>query len=476
MNKSIVFLFGVLFLGLPFESHKFHIFQPFANSCLRKFKAFAPFSFTVPQYFESHLHFYFSDLFIVLVLILICFALKPRIKELLFNQSSCFLTLFWFAALLSLFLSLFSSYYSHYFNLFNLAIIFFGFHLTRFFFQNQEEWIKKLLWGFACIACFQCFVGIWQFFTQGPLGVFLLGEIPLHIDGPHLTVIPLTPQTRKLIELFHLLPEGRNFLMRSCGTFIHPNIYGEYLAISVMVSYFLYTEAKNRSMQIFILGLILIQIFSLCLSFSRAAILSWVIGSILWLMLLFWKSHGIKRQKIFPIAAIASSAFLFSFMILLPHFAARGGFFNQPLFVQNSDSIRMSYQHIALAMIKAHPLLGIGYNCFPIAPDAFFPPDFTVVRTWIHNIYLLIGSETGLIGLVFFLLFIFSIVRPCFRHHFTPLTATLFAIFVGFLVVGLFDFYFLVVQSGKLMFFLFSGMLAAQFATKAKVFPCPSQA
>lgn len=474
-KKWIGFLFGVLLLGFPFESHCFHIFRPLSRSFLHKFEMSAPFSFTVPKYFEKHMHFYLSDILIILILILISIALRPQFKMLVFNKSSRFLTLLWGVALLSLVFSIFSSYYYQYFNLLNLAITFFIFHTARFFFQNQEKTIDKLLKGLAFVSFFQCCVGIWQFFTQSPLGIFILGEAPLHLDGPHLVTIPLTNHTRKLIEYFHLLPEGRNFLLRAYGTFLHPNIYGEYMAISLMVSYFLYIEAKIRLKQYLILILILVQVFSLCLSFSRAAILSWGIGSILWLAILLQKNIKVKKKKIIPVAVIALSSLCISFIVLLPHFTARGGFFNRPSFVQNADSIRMSYHYIAWSMIKSYPFLGIGYNCFIIAPTKFFLTDPNMMRTWTHNIYLLIGSETGILGLGCFLLFIFSILRICFRYSFTSLTATLFAIFIGFLIVGLFDFYLLVVQTGKLMFFLFSGILAAQLATKAKTLPSSSQ-
>jgi len=478
-KKCIGFLFGILLLGIPFEYHRFHIFRPLARSFLHKFEALAPFALTIPKYFEKHIHFYVSDVLIILTLCLIGYSMRPRLKELTFNTSSRFLTLLWGAALCSLIFSAFSRYYFQYFNLLNLAIIFFGFHAARLFFQDRETVIKRLLWGFAIVSAFECFVGIWQFFTQGPLGVFLLGELPLHIDGPHLTVIPLTAETRKLVEIFRLIPEGRDVLLRAYGTFMHPNVFGEYMAISLMVSYFLFTEAKRRLLRTSILVLVIIQIFCLCLSFSRAGMLSWGLGTLIWFGILLSKKARMEKQekkKLWPLAAITLAALLLSGIILFPHFHARGGFFNHVAFVQNADTTRMTYVSIALNMIKSNPLLGIGYNCFIIAPSEFFLADPEMMRTWAHNVYLLLGSETGLLGLGCFLFFIYSILHPCLKHSFTPLSAALLAIFVGFLFVGLFDFYFLVVQAGKLMFFLFSGIFAAQLATKAKVFPLSSQA
>ena len=409
---------------------------------------------------------------------LICLSMRPKFKALAFNSHSRYLTLFWMVALFSLILSFFSRYYFQYFNLLNLGIIFLGFHISRLFFQDNNKMIKKLFWGFAIVSALECFVGLWQFFAQCPLGLSFLGEISFNLSDPHLAVIPLTEKTRKLIELFRVIPLNQESLMRAYGTFLHPNIFSAYLALSLMVSYYLFSQAKNKLQKSLLISLVIAQIFCLCLTFSRAGMLSWAVGTALWFGIFFSKKLSLKkeiRKQMHPLLWTLGGAFAFSVLVLLPHFLARGGFFNYTSFVQSSDSLRVIYQNVALAMIKASPLTGIGYNCFIIAPSEFFPSDLEIARSWTHNIYLLIGSETGLIGLGIFLLFLASLMWPSFKHPFTLLSTTLFTIILGFLIVGLFDFYFLVVQSGRLMFFLFSGMLAAQLVTKAKVLPSPSQ-
>ncbi|MCB1067485.1 MAG: O-antigen ligase family protein [Simkania sp.] len=476
MKKCLAVLFGFLLLGFPFESHVFRIFRPMARSSLHKFEAIAPFSLTIPTFFEKYIHFYLSDIAIVLVLCLILIVYKPKLKELFFEKESRYLTLFWFVAALSLLLSAFSRYYVQYFNLLNLGIIFCVFHAARLFFQDREKTLKTLLWGFALISLFECFVGVWQFFAQGNLGVFFLGEVPLHYSDPNMAVIPLTEKTRKLIEFFHTLPPNQGVLLRAYGTFIHPNIYGEYLSISLLVSYYLFAKSEKPLLRTLVLVFITAEIFALCLSFSRAAFLSWGIGTAVWLFLLFSNRMQMEKKQMRPLLIVIGGVIVCSMGVLFPQFYARGGFFNYSSFVQNSDSLRIVLQNIAFSMMKANPLLGIGYNCFVIAPGEFFPVEPEAIRTWTHNIYLLIGSETGLIGLLLFCLFIGTLIVSAFKHAFTPLSATLFAIFIGFLVVGLFDFYFLIVQSGKVMFFLFTGILTAQFATKANVLPSASQA
>ncbi|HBV1518670.1 TPA: O-antigen ligase family protein, partial [Escherichia coli] len=81
-----------------------------------------------------------------------------------------------------------------------------------------------------------------------------------------------------------------------------------------------------------------------------------------------------------------------------------------------SLNIRFYLADIAFNMIENNPLTGVGLNAFTTVMKHY---DHTGVSGYfmfpVHNIYLLIASETGLIGLISFLLvmcvFLFSGVR-----------------------------------------------------------------
>lgn len=70
---------------------------------------------------------------------------------------------------------------------------------------------------------------------------------------------------------------------------------------------------------------------------------------------------------------------------------------------------RIDLAELAVGVISDNPILGVGANNFAYALDPYITVDFA--RSWVstvHNKYLLVWAETGLIGLASFLFFIGS--------------------------------------------------------------------
>ena len=65
----------------------------------------------------------------------------------------------------------------------------------------------------------------------------------------------------------------------------------------------------------------------------------------------------------------------------------------------------------AFAMIQGHPLLGVGANNYSLSMPEYDPFDFGNQRrvVIVHDIYLLVAAETGLVGLAAFLWFLASL-------------------------------------------------------------------
>jgi O-antigen ligase len=78
----------------------------------------------------------------------------------------------------------------------------------------------------------------------------------------------------------------------------------------------------------------------------------------------------------------------------------------------NAAESRIPLMSIAFQMIKAHPVLGIGGNTYHFEMKNYIPKDFEQVYVdQVHNHYLLVFAETGLLGLLCWLVFVKSIVR-----------------------------------------------------------------
>ena len=102
---------------------------------------------------------------------------------------------------------------------------------------------------------------------------------------------------------------------------------------------------------------------------------------------------------------------------------------------------RWQLNQLAIENFFKNPFLGVGLGVFPltIAKGIFFQPA--------HNIYLLLLSETGLIGLSMFLILIFKTLKNSLK---IPLIIILF--------LGMFDHYSLTLQQTQLLFSIILGL------------------
>ena len=126
-----------------------------------------------------------------------------------------------------------------------------------------------------------------------------------------------------------------------------------------------------------------------------------------------------------------------------------------------SFNLRSFYNQVALSFIVQNPALGVGIGNFVWA----FQNSQQLVEPWmyqpVHNIYLLIAAETGLLGLLAFLIFLFLTIRSAWKYRFNSKESYLLFAICFLLLVGLFDHFEWDLQQGQILFWLFLGMLAS---------------
>lgn len=440
-KKTIVtaFLLAVLAFMIPIE-HKYDKLFRFYSLTL------IPDGLLIPSGYEKKIYFYISDLIAIALLGMSIFWHRISLKKLFFNP----LWIVFLFAFLSILASPFSHYPIPYFRLLQLLtpIALFSF-VTNCLGQKETVQITRIvLIAIVAAGLFQTLVATLQYFNQAPLGLRLLGEINL------MGSFNVPNSSRWLFDEWMNREALSGLVMRAQGTLPHPNVLGGFLVLSLLASFALYMRISSR----LIFFTIPLQFFALCLSFSRAALFSFGIAACVWFYL-----NGFKNNKVRQCIWILLFSGALSATLLGKQLACRGGIVNYNDLARGSDEIRKYHQKKSTDIILDHPFLGVGFSQFSIGAAPYFEKNKSsyIKATAPHNIYLFLLSETGFISLAAFLLWIAILLANAFRGPKNIETATFSAMFLTFLCIGFCDFYPILFQQGKLMFFLSGALLVA---------------
>lgn len=296
---------------------------------------------------------------------------------------------------------------------------------------NQRYNLNTITLAIFGSGIFQSVIAIGQYLKQADLGLKIFGESLLSVDAANVAVI---------------IADGQKYL-RAYGTTPHPNVLAAWLLVALAAFYFLYQRRPSpTTSQVvnqfkvqpwFWLGYAVL-LFAFFLTFSRVIIGLWGLAFIIgWLV-------RRKEKTTKQIAAITAAVTLLFTIIFWPPVQSR----LQLSLQDEAISQRLQYNQIAAQTIKNGPLLGIGIGQFVANLMAKYKHYPALFYQPVHNLYLLVASEIGLVGLGFFLAFLFSVF---WRFRFHPL---ILATVCLILVAGLFDHFLWTLQPGSLIFWL----------------------
>ncbi len=225
-------------------------------------------------------------------------------------------------------------------------------------------------------------IGISQFILQRTIGgpFYLLGERSFSVNTPG-------------IALANLL--GRDYL-RAYSTFPHPNALAGFLGAGGILILLLNSQLKifsKRKLWLFVL----ISSAAFLLTFSSGALIAGMLALIYYFLLrknnfVVTKNSFFPAKKIFYI--IVGLSLL---MTVLPEFIK-----NIPL-KSESITLRIDQAGIAGKMFVNNPLLGVGLNNFIPSAGRNITAGTSLFLQPVHNIYLLLLAEAGLVGFAFFI-------------------------------------------------------------------------
>jgi O-antigen ligase len=288
---------------------------------------------------------------------------------------------------------------------------------------------------------FQAAVAIIQYAKQGSVGLKILGESQIGVNVYNVAVF--------------IASNGVKY-MRAYGTTPHPNVLAAWLALALFAFYYWYSGLVDRANSAratlakarIALAVYTIILFGFLFTFSRTMIGLWGLTALAAFIIL--KNY---RKRFNPVILTALAVGVIFCIFFWPQVRSR------ILISGDEEAVtqRILYNEIAGGVTKTNPLLGVGIgqsvvdlmHHFRYYPQYFYQPT--------HNIYLLISSETGFLGLIFFLLFIFFLFWEKLdgrRRARPPAAIYPLLIVCCFLLSGLFDHFLWTLQQGSFILWL----------------------
>jgi len=304
---------------------------------------------------------------------------------------------------------------------------FLEFVLLGYYIIRTKPSLSLIMCLLSLAVFYSSLIAIVQFFLQHAIGgpLWFLGER---------TFTNQTPGIAQINWCFPTLSQCR-LLLRPYATFPHPNVLGGYIAVTLPLAIYQLSNlpiiqfTNKKITRLFFSITILLGIIALALTFSRSA---WIVG----LLGIGWALFKFKSKNFILFLLIV---FLLG-VILVKNF--------DPM--SESVVVRQQLNSAAITMWQHSPLFGVGLGNFLVELPKNLPSRTIYFLQPVHNIYLLILAETGLVGLVAFFFLLWHVFR---RVHWT------FGIghwaFFSLLLLGLVDHYLLTLQQGQLLFTLF---------------------
>ncbi len=287
--------------------------------------------------------------------------------------------------------------------------------------ENGQKFFKKnnLLVTITLLlnTLIQGFIGIMQFTRGTSLALSSIGESQVVAGMSGSSFIELNDQ----------------LFLRAYGTFPHPNIFAGFLIFSSLVSVIIFKKNKGWIRYLNIMNILFCFVI-MFFTFSRVGIFLIVLNIFIFVCKEMY-SRKIFRKKtfsFFPIFVLERFVNLF-----------------------NGDDSgwrdRKNLMEASFKVIKENIILGTGFGNFVRAMENYVPRTSKGIMLLqpVHNIFLLLFSETGIIGFLLFSVFLFKILRKNIKK----ITILGIVVFVDLIVIGLFDHYLLSLPQGLVIFF-----------------------
>lgn len=195
-------------------------------------------------------------------------------------------------------------------------------------------------------------------------------------------------------------------VVRVVGSFGHPGVLAQFLNVTSV--FFLVSALAKHNWKINLL-MYALSSYVLLVTYSRTGLAVQALALLLCISIFVYAGRikiGIRLFAIIFFALLAITALVsFRFDELYERFLYAD---------DESGLIRIALAEIAYKMFQENPLFGVGLNSFTEVMSSY--DETKLSNFWphpVHNIYLLILSETGLIGFLAFIYLLFIALKSC---------------------------------------------------------------
>ena len=249
--------------------------------------------------------------------------------------------------------------------------------------------LKLVAWALVFSIGFEGVIALLQTLKGGTLGLDFLGEA-------------------------YLPDQKKTKYWRVMGTLGHPNRLAMYLEMLLPLVFGMWLIERKGMRRLLVIGVFGLGVMALIMTGSRGAWISFFEAMFV-LFFFLVKNRQMRLSSLLATALIAiilisGVALFFTDMIEHRLYGDDHG----------SAMSRIPMIQIALNLIQAHPLGGVGINNYQEVMrkynDTILGRRFRSIPRPVHNMYLLVAGETGVIGLSMMLWLLFVFVRTLIQN------------------------------------------------------------
>jgi O-antigen ligase len=270
-------------------------------------------------------------------------------------------------------------------------------------------------------------------FLAGFIGKFGLSAVSIVRDG-YLLAAALAAGIGLLASL-HILPNSEIFfrdaaMLRIKSTFKDPNVFAPFLVGGVFLA--LPSLLHEERVRVRYLAVIALCLAGITLAFSRGAYIHFAVSLIVYAALeLLIIQDRLATRRLLAGFVFVTPILVGGLLVLLASDPERSSYLQRRLSLQGYDQGRFSNQFAVLQLANQ--------NAFGIGPGQYASPRFTLA---VHNLYLRVLVENGVVGLLSFLVLVasslfYGLAGVLRRSPYAGMYAACFAVVSGIMVESL---------------------------------------